>query len=204
MNLNLRLMLLGVATVIFTLSALVIHFNRNRFQWFYKFNEAFLALFGVHSRHAPEIRFTTSWLITTCLATVNFVLLVNISDAVFLLTGISGILLDPTLIPLALGGVAASILLVIVTLLPSLEMPVSWPTALGIVGFLHLLGVYFPETIIGQVSTFLFFAAIAIGFVGVFLALYLIVRYYLGSTIAHRFVSGSNESGEYGGANESS
>jgi hypothetical protein len=178
--------MLSVATIIFTLLALLVLVVKGRFRWLHQFNEAFLALFGVQQTHPTELRYIVSWLITTCLATVNYALVINIADAAILLAGLSGIPLDPWVISLAVGGITASLLLVFIALLPGLTMPASWPTALGLVGFLHLYSVHSAETLLGQLSAFLYFASTAIGFVAVFLALYLLLRYYIGAVILRR------------------
>jgi len=186
MDLSLRLMILSVATIIFTIFALLIFLARRRFRWLHQFHNGFLALFGVQATHSKELRYIVSWLITTCLATVNYALVINIADAALLLAGLSGIPLDPLITSLSIGGIIASILLLFITLLPGLTMPASWPTALGIIGFLHLYSVHYAETLLGQVSAFLYFTATAIGFVAAFLALYLILRQHIGGVILRR------------------
>ena len=192
MDLSLRLTILSIATIIFTVFALLFFLGKGRFQWLHQFHEAFLALFGVQSTHPAELRYTVSWLITTCLATVSYALIINIADAAILLTGFSGIPLDPWIASLAVGGIIASILLVFIALLPGLTMPASWPTALGIVAFLHFYSVHFAETLLGQLSAFLYFVSTAIGFVAVFLTLYLILRYHIGAVILRRIKTDSN------------
>ncbi|MDO8055885.1 MAG: hypothetical protein Q6361_03410 [Candidatus Hermodarchaeota archaeon] len=192
MDLSLRLMILSIVTIIFTLLALLVFLAKNRFRWFHHFHEAFLALFGIQPEHPTELRYLVSWLLTTCLATLNYALIINIVDATFLLSGLSGIPLDPWIISFAFGGIIASILLGFITLLSSLPMPASWSTALGIIGFLHLYSVHSAETLLGQVSAFLYFAATAIGFVAVFLALYLFLRHYIGAAILDRVKRDSN------------
>jgi hypothetical protein len=186
MDLSLRLTILSAAMVMFTLCAFAVFFFQTRFRWLHQFNEAFLALFGIQMDHSVEIRYIVSWLLNTCLVVVNFVLIINIGDAFLLLTGLSGITLDPWIMPLAVGGVIASVVLLFVTILPALTMPASWPTALGIVWVLHLYGVHYAGTLLGLVSTFLYFAATAIGFVAAFLTLYLLFRTYLLTGIHRR------------------
>ena len=192
MDFSLRLTILTIITIIFTLFALLVFLAKNRFRWLHQLHDAFLNLFGIQPEQPTELRYLVSWLLTTCLATVNYALLINIADTILLLAGLSGIPLDPWITSLAAGGIIASLLLVFVTLLSSLPMPASWPTALGIIGFLHLYSVHYAETLLGLVSAFLYFVATAIGFVAVFLALYLLVRHYLGAAILNRFKRDSN------------
>ena len=195
MDLSFRLTFLITATLIFTLTSLVIFLLRKKLGWFHQFNEAFLGLFGIQTEHPSEVRSTINWLLTTCLATVNYTLIVNIIDAAFLLAGTSGIPLDPWVVSLAVSGIIGSVILLSVTLLPALTMPAAWPTALGIVGFLHLYGVYYEGTLPGLLSTFLYFVASAIGFVAGFLALYLFLRSFIWPGILRRFKRDSNNSG---------
>jgi hypothetical protein len=196
MDLSLRLTILSVATIILTLFAILVFLANTRFRWLHQFHETFLTLFGVQPTHSTELRYLVSWLITTCLATVNYALVINIADAAILLVGLGGIPTDPWILFLAVGGIIASILLVFVTLLASISMPASWPTALGIIAFLHLYSVHYAVTLLGQVSAFLYFAATAIGFVAVFLALYVLLRTYLGPALLSRIKSVRTSSSE--------
>ncbi len=122
------------------------------------------------------------------MAALVLTLVVNINENVLLLVGQRGIPLDPMIVLLAIGGIIVSIILITAALIPVIVIPVSSLSAFGILLLLHLLGIpynfsYLPSLL----SVFVYFAAMAVGFVGVFLALYLLIRYYLAVPLLNRF-----------------
>lgn len=199
-SLELRFLWISAATAIITLSSLVIFLTRHKFNWIYRYNASFLGLFGVEAQHVSWVRYLISWLLGTFIATVILTLLVNIADAIILLTGLSGILLDYAIFPLAIAGIVLGIFLVVAALIPVLAMPFACPTALGLITFLHLYGFHYvfgpPSSwvyTLSYISTFLYFGSIAIGFVGVFLSAYLLLRHYVGARILKRYQRISTE-----------
>ncbi len=199
-SLELRFMLISFATVIITLFSVVIFLARHKFIWIFRYNASFLGLFGVEAQHVSWVRYLISWLLGTFIATVILTLLVNIVDTIILLTGLSGIFFDSVVVLLAFGGIFLGIFLVVAALIPVLAMPLACPTALGIITFLHLYGFHYvfglPSSwvyTLSYVSTFLYFGSIAIGFVGVFLSTYLLLRYYIGARILERYQRISTE-----------
>ena len=127
----------------------------------------------------------------TCMATVIFTLLVNLNESILLLAGLRPIPLDPVIISLAITGIILSVILIVAALIPVLAMPLSSLSALCILILLQLYGipyntfVYFPSLIF----VFVYFAAVAIGFVGVILSLYHLIRTYLATSLISRYRS---------------
>jgi hypothetical protein len=82
-----------------------------------------------------------------------------------------------------------SILLIVSSITPILTMPLSSLSALSIVIFLHQYGIpiYNLSYVPSLVSVFVYFAAVAVGFVGVILSLYLLLRTYLVSPLISRY-----------------
>lgn len=192
MDLAIRYGWMLIATVVITVCSLLVLINRRFFNRIYRYNHSFLNLFGLEPDHVPWVRYLASWLLGTCMATVVLTLVVNVSETVLLLTGLSGIAPDPVFIPLAIGGIIISLLLIVAAFVPVLIMPISASSAFGIVTFLHIYGFYAPPglssgvaILLSFVSTFLYFAALAIGCVGIFLSLYLLIRYYVGTRLFH-------------------
>jgi hypothetical protein len=127
----------------------------------------------------------------TCMVTVFFTLFVNMTENLLLLAGVSRISLDPVIMSLAITGIILSIILIVAAITPILAMPLSSLSALGILLLLQLYGIpyntlaYFPSL----VSVFVYFAAVAVGFVGVILSLYLLIRTYLANPLISQYRS---------------
>jgi hypothetical protein len=89
---------------------------------------------------------------------------------------------------LAFAFILVSILLIAAALIPILVMPLAPSTALLIMLQLHLHAI--PISTFawrpGLIAAFLYFAAVAIGFVGIFLSLYLIIRSYIAIPLYQR------------------
>jgi hypothetical protein len=191
MSLALHQLWLIIATLILTISSIGLLVFRRHIPWVFKYNESFNSLFGVEPEQPSWIQYLFSWLMGTGMTTVVFTLFVNMNENLLLLIGVSRIYLDPVIISLALAGIILSILLIVAALTPILTMPLTSLSALGILLFLHQYGIpidtlaYFPSL----VSVFVYFAAVAVGFVGVILSLYLLLRTYLGNLLISRYRS---------------
>ncbi len=188
MSLALHQTWLLITTVILTSGSILVLIIRQHIPWVFKYNESFRSLFGVEPQQASWFQYLFSWLIGTCMAALVLTLVVNINENVLLLVGQRGIPLDPMIVLLAIGGIIVSIILITAALIPVIVIPVSSLSAFGILLLLHLLGIpynfsYLPSLL----SVFVYFAAMAVGFVGVFLALYLLIRYYLAVPLLNRF-----------------
>ena len=189
MSLALHQLWLIVATIILTLCSLILVVFQRHFPWVFKYNESFNSLFGIESEQPSWIQYLFSWLMGTCMTTVVFTLFVNMNENLLLLVGLRGIFLDSVIITLAISGIVLSIVLIAAALTPILTMPLSSLTALGILLFLQQYGIpinalaYFPSL----VSVFVYFAAVAIGFVGVILSLYLLLRTYLVNPLIRQY-----------------
>ncbi|MFW9831365.1 MAG: hypothetical protein ACFFD8_06280 [Candidatus Thorarchaeota archaeon] len=193
MDLAVRYTLIFLATIAITIFAPIIFVTRDYFRAIFRYNRSFLALFGVESAHVSWVQYLVSWLLGTCMATVFLTLLVNMAETLLLVSGMSGIPLNPTIILLALGGIIATILLLIVEFIPMVAMPFACPSAFGIITLLHLYSIPRPYPLIfflSYASNFLYFAALAIGFVGTFLSLYLLFRDYIGLRLLQRLRGG--------------
>ncbi len=183
------------ATLFLTICSVLLLLFRHYLPWAFKYNEAFLSLFGIESDHSSWFQYLFSWLIGTCMATVVLTLIVNINEAIFIVTGLGGIPFDPVIVPLAFGGIILAILLIAVALIPLMVMPLAPASALGILLLLHRYGIpydffYLPSLL----TVFIYFAAIAVGFVGAFLALYLLIRTYLAAPLLNRLQTQSESS----------
>jgi hypothetical protein len=189
MSLALHQLWLIAATLILTICSIILLVFRRNIPWVFKYNESFNSLFGIEPKQPSWIQHLFSWLMGTCMATVLFTLLVNLNDNLLLLAGVSGIVFDPMIISLAVPGIVLSIFLIVASITPILTMPLSSLSALSIVLFLHQYGIpidvlsYVPSL----VSVFVYFAAVAVGFVGVILSLYLLLRTYLVSPLISRY-----------------
>ncbi|MFX1566430.1 MAG: hypothetical protein ACFFCH_10610 [Promethearchaeota archaeon] len=191
MSLALHQLWMLITTVILTLSSVFILIMRNRIPGVFKYNASFLSLFGIETGQASWVQYLFSWIISTCMATVVLTLVVNINEYLVVLLGLGRITLDPVIISLAIAGIVLSILLIAVTMLPILTMPLATPFAFGILLLVHQYGIpintfsYLPSLL----SVFMYFGAIAIGFVGAFLSLYLLFRKYVLSPLLMRYRS---------------
>ena len=111
MSLELRNTWIIITTIIVTIVSLVLFFARNRITWVHRYNDNFLGVFGIESNHVPWVRYLVSWILGTCIATVLLTFVINFGFTVYLLSGFSGITLDPTVIPLAIGALILAIIL---------------------------------------------------------------------------------------------
>ena len=200
MSLELRNTWIIIATIIITVVSLLLLFARNRITWVYRYNDNFLGVFGIESSHVPWVRYLVSWILGTCIATVLLTLVINIGFTVYLLSGLSGITLDPTVIALAIGAIILAVILLIAAIPPVLAMPLACPTALGVFIFLTQYAYEYvpglPSTVVynlSYLSTLLYLGTVAIGFVAIFLSLYLLLRTYLLTPLVQRRRSSSNE-----------
>ncbi|MHA2427764.1 MAG: hypothetical protein ACXADB_07050 [Candidatus Hermodarchaeia archaeon] len=191
MSLPLHQLWLIVATLILTICSIILLVFRHSIPWVFKYNESFNSLFGIEPKQPSWIQYLFSWLMGTCMATVVFTLFVNMNENLLLLAGVSRIALDPVIISLAVTGTILSILLIVASITPILTMPLSSVSALGILLFLHQYGIPIDNLayVLSLVSVFVYFAAIAVGFVGVILSLYLLLRTYLVSLLISRYRS---------------
>jgi len=180
-------------SVLLTACSTIAAVLRYRAKALYRFNSALLSFFGVESNHPLSIQLVAGWLVSTGMATLVLVLSVNFVETLLLLTGQSGIAVDATGVPVLIAIALASIFIIVCALLPILAQPPSSPTALGIVGALHLYGFHYAPGLpldlaeaftVG--STFLFFCAIAVGVVGATLSVYLLFRSYVAPVLLHR------------------
>ena len=190
---------LYITTIVLVVCSVLMIVFRQHLPWVFKYNKSFLSLFGVEPDHSTWIQYLVSWLIATCLATVMLTLIINITETIILLSGLGGILLDPAIVPLAIGGIIIAILLISVALFPILVMPLAPPSALGVILLLHQYGIpppydfsYMPALL----SVFIYFGALAVGFVGAFLALYLLIRTYLAGPLLQRLQQTEGTSSE--------
>jgi hypothetical protein len=88
-----------------------------------------------------------------------------------------------------------SILLILATLIPILTIPLSTPFAFGLLILVHQYGIPWTFSYLPSLCyVFLFFGAIAVGFVGTFLSLYLLLRHYVINPILQRYHSRSDNS----------
>lgn len=200
MSLELRNTWIIIATIIITVVSLLLLFARKRIAWVYRYNDNFLGVFGIESSHVPWVRYLVSWILGTCIATVLLTLVINIGFTVYLLSGLSGITLDPTVIALAIGAIILAVILLIAAIPPVLAMPLACPTALGVFIFLTQYAYEYvpglPSTVVynlSYLSTLLYLGTVAIGFVAIFLSLYLLLRTYLLTPLVQRRRSSSNE-----------
>ena len=193
MSLELRNTWIIITTIIITIISLVLFFARNRITWIHRYNDSFLGVFGIESSHVPWVRYLVSWILGTCIATVLLTLVINLGFTVYLLSGLSGITLDPVIISLAIGAIILTGILLIAAIPSVLAMPLACPTAFGVFIFLtqyayeYVPG--FPSTIVynlSYLSTLLYLGTVAIGFVAIFLSLYLLLRTYLLSPLVRR------------------
>ncbi len=193
MSLELRNTWIIITTIIIMIISLVLFFARNRIRWIYRYNDSFLGIFGIETNHVPWVRYLVNWILGTCIATVLLTLVINFGFTVYLLSGISGITLDPTVIPLAIGAIIITIILLIAAIPPILAMPLACPTALGVFIFLSQFGYEYvpglPSTLVynlSYLSTLFYLGTVAIGFVAIFLSLYLLLRTYLLTPLMQR------------------
>jgi hypothetical protein len=188
MSLALHQLWIIITTTILTGCSIVLLLFRHRIPGFFKYNESFLSLFGIESNQANWVRYLFQWAIGTCMATVVYTLIINVNENLLILTGLRGIPLDLVIIPLAITSIVFSILLISAALIPMLVVPLVPPSALGIILILQFYGIH-PSffTITSLSSTFIYFAASAIGFVGAILALYHLIRNYFGVSLLHHF-----------------
>lgn len=193
MSLELRNTWIIITTIIITIISLVLFFARNRITWIHRYNDSFLGVFGIESSHVPWVRYLVSWILGTCIATVLLTLVINLGFTVYLLSGLSGITLDPVIISLAIGAIILTGILLIAAIPSVLAMPLACPTAFGVFIFLtqyaydYIPGL--PSTIVynlSYLSTLLYLGTVAIGFVAIFLSLYLLLRTYLLSPLVRR------------------
>jgi hypothetical protein len=192
MSLALRYTWLLITTIIMTIGSLLIIFAKRYFTWAYTYNDSFLSVFGIESSYPPWIRSLFNWILGTGIATVILTVLVNLADSFLLLMGLSGIPLDSMMIPLIVCGILLSLLFIVAAIIPVLTMPLACPSALAIIVLVHLFGVPFNlHYLPSLVSTFLYFAAVAIGFVGVFLSIYMLFRNYIVAAFLRRFRAAS-------------
>jgi hypothetical protein len=177
-----------IVTIILTLCSGLILVLRRYLPWFHKYNETFLSIFGVESEHTSWVIYLFSWIIGTCMTTVVLTLVVNVNEHILLLIGQRGIPLDAAIVPLVIAFIIVSILLIAAAVVPILVMPLAPPTALLIMIQLHLhaIPVHTFAWRPGLIAAFFYFAAVAIGFVGIFLSLYLVIRSYLAVPLYQR------------------
>ncbi|MFX1300109.1 MAG: hypothetical protein ACFFAL_04110 [Promethearchaeota archaeon] len=200
MSLELRNTGIIITTIIITIVSLVLFFARNRITWVYRYNNNFLGMFGIESSHVPWVRYLVSWILGTCISTVLLTLVINMGFTVYLLSGLSGIPLDPVVISLAIGAIILAIILLIAAIPPVLAMPLACPTAIGVFIFLTQFGYEYvpglPSTIVytlSYLSTLLYLGTVAIGFVAIFLSFYLLLRTYIITPLLERRRGPSNE-----------
>jgi hypothetical protein len=200
MSLELRNTWIIITTIIITIISLVLFFARNRITWIHRYNDSFLGVFGIESSHVPWVRYLVSWILGTCIATVLLTLVINLGFTVYLLSGLSGIPLDPVIISLAIGAIILTVILLLAAIPPVLAMPLACPSALGVFIFLTQYAyepVYgLPSPIVynlSYLSTLLYLGTVAIGFVAIFLSFYLLLRTYLLTPLVQRRRSPSNE-----------
>ncbi|MFX1508714.1 MAG: hypothetical protein ACFFBR_00270 [Promethearchaeota archaeon] len=190
MSLALHQLWLLLTTIILTIISFILLFLRDRIPFVFKYNDSFLSLFGIETEQVSWVRYLFSWIISTCMATVVLTLVVNINEYLIFLSGLGRIPLDPVILSLAITGVILSILLVVATLIPILTIPFAAPFGFGILLLLHQYGIpwdfsYLPSLL----SVFVYFGTIAVGFVGAFLSLYLLLRNYVISPLLIRYRS---------------
>jgi hypothetical protein len=188
MSLALHQIWFFITTIILTLCSVLVLILRRYLPWLFKYNGSFLSLFGIESEHASWVGYLFSWIIGACMSTVVLTLIVNVNEHILLLLGLRGIPLDPAIVPLAIAFIIVSILLIATALIPILVMPLAPPTALLIMLQLHLHAIPIDTFAWrpGLIAAFIYFAAVAIGFVGIFLSLYLIIRTYLAAPLYQR------------------
>lgn len=193
MDLAARLTWLVMLSILLTACSTIAAVLRYRAKALYRFNSTLLSFFGVESNHPLSIQLIAGWLVSTGIATLVLVLSVNFVETVLLLTGQSRITVDAIGVPVLIGVAVASIFIIVPALLPVLAQPPSSPTALAILGGLHLYGFHHAPGLpldlaesftVG--STFLFFCAIAVGVVGATLSVYLLFRSYVVPVLLHR------------------
>lgn len=190
MSLALHQLWLLLTTIILTIISVILLLFRDRVPFFFKYNDSFLSLFGIETEQVSWVRYLFSWIISTCMATVVLTLVVNINEYLIFLSGLGRIPLDPVILSLAVTGIILSILLVVATLIPILTIPFAAPFGFGILLLLHQYGIpwnfsYLPSLL----SVFVYFGAVAVGFVGAFLSLYLLLRNYVISPLLMRYHS---------------
>ncbi|MFX1301014.1 MAG: hypothetical protein ACFFDE_08715 [Promethearchaeota archaeon] len=200
MSLELRNTWIIITTIIITVGSLVLLFARNRITWVHRYNDNFLGVFGIESSHVPWVRYLASWILGTCISTVLLTLVINMGFTVYLLSGFSGIPLDPVVISLAIGAIILAIILLIAAIPPVLAMPLACPTALGVFIFLTQFGYEYipglPSTLVynlSYLSTLLYLGTVAIGFVAIFLSFYLLLRTYIITPLLQRRRAASSE-----------
>lgn len=193
MDLAARLTWLAIFSILLTATSIVIALLRSRAKPLYRFSSALLAFFGVESDHPLSIRLVSGWLVSTGIATVVLVLSVNFVETLLLLTGQSGIYVDPYGVPVLIAVAAGSLFIVVPALTPILAQPPSSPTALGILIALHVHGFHYAPGLPYSVaefftvgSTFLYFCATAVGLVGATLSVFLVFRSYVVPVILGR------------------
>jgi hypothetical protein len=174
------------ATIFFTIMSIVFLASRKRFEGIFRFNTRLLSLMGLKTKPTQWNYWTFSWLLSSGIGTLHFSLLINLLDTILLLSGQSGIPLDLSGITMAVFILLLSILLLLATSLPLFASPPSSITALGIMTFLHAYA-YRPAYPLSIPSTLLYFAALAVGFVGALLSIFTIIRYYFGPWVQKRY-----------------
>jgi hypothetical protein len=196
MSIALHQIWLIITAAVLTFCSFLLLLFRRSIPGVLKYNVSFLSLFGIEFNSSSWIHYLFSWLIGTCMATVTFTLIVNINENLLLLTGLSGVLLDSSIIFLAILGIILSLLLIISALIPILGIPLTPVSALGVILLLHLFGIPYNSLspLLSLLSVFIYFAAIAVGFVGIFLALYLFIRTFFAVPFLNRYPRKSNPS----------
>lgn len=174
MDLAVRFLLMIVATLLLSSSSFILLLSR-RADSLHRFNVIFLEVFGVNQKHPSWLRWFTSSLLGTAAASLLLVLLINAADAVNQLALPSGIGLDPVAIPLLIGLVSLSGVLIVCAGAVVLVSPISSPGALAILSALHFFA-YRLTSPLSLATTVLFFCAILIGVVCTFISLYIILR----------------------------
>ncbi len=184
-NLLLRFTWMLVATVFFTALSLIFLAYRTKFVGIFQFNTRLLSVMGFNTKPTQWNYWVFSWLLSSGIGTLHYSLLINLLDTLLLLTGQSGIPLDTLGIFMAVLIILFSLLLLLAASFPLFASPPSSLTALGIMTFLHAYA-YRPSYPFSIPSTVLYFAALAVGFVGTLLSIFTLIRHYLSPWIQRR------------------
>ncbi|MFX1475494.1 MAG: hypothetical protein ACFFCO_08465 [Promethearchaeota archaeon] len=177
MDLALRFLLMIGAVLLLSSASLIILFSR-RTNILYRFNALFLEFFGVKEHHPSWLRWLTSSLLGSAAASLLLVLLVNVADAIIQLSLLSGIGLDPAAVPLLVGMVILSCLLIVCAGAIVLVSPIASPIALAILSTLHAFAYRLTSPLSWPV-TILFFCVILTGVVCTIISLYLLLRRFM-------------------------
>jgi hypothetical protein len=184
MDLAIRYTWLVAATLTLTALSIAILFSRRYFSSVYRYNNTILHLLGVTENHPKMTRWIIMWFVNGGIATLILSLLVNVIDTFLILIGQTGISFDPIIFPIAIILICGSLFLLIAATIPVLATPPSCPTALAIMTALHIYGFHYVIGLpiglydaLALGSTFLYFLFTAIGVIGTFVSVYVLIRY---------------------------